>query len=569
MKYNLNYHRKWHIRYIPALFFVAIFSAICLVSMPAVLAVDELGLFELDGNALDGGMVGDDWETLYNGGGSADVFTGITPDPAPLTIFQGGRSKDIHDISEWQWKNGSVQDKADITNAYAAAYNSNGDLIVYFGADRLANNGDTFLGFWFFKNQITTLPNGRFDGVHAEGDTLVLVNFPQATNAVPLIQVVVWDPSCTKADNNNPQPGDCAASNLRLYLGASGAGAICAPGGGPNDQLACAITNTQGGLNDPTTSPWLYQAKNYPNANEFPYDSFFEGGINLTQLLGSADTCFSSFLAETRASSSFTATLSDFVLDEFPVCAISVDKTCADPVLVADNMITYEISGKVYNDGQATVYDVTVTDDPPFDVGSLLFDGQAYPDDIYPSLAGGHFVEYSATITVPLAQNGLTDTVTATAKTSQFGDGGTTLTATYDADCPVLQVNPALEINKMCHSVIELQTSPERLVVRVNFGGDVCNIGDSPVFNVMVEDDKAGIVLSGVTLLAPEDPENPGDTEGACQEYSGHYYPGGDDFNEDPTALIFYDIVTATGDDIFGNPIEPPQTAPANCELCP
>ena len=54
------------------------------------------------------------------GGGSANVFTGINSDPAPQTIFTGGR-KDIQDIPDWGWKDGSVPDKDDITNAYDAA----------------------------------------------------------------------------------------------------------------------------------------------------------------------------------------------------------------------------------------------------------------------------------------------------------------------------------------------------------------------------------------------------------------------------------------------------------------
>jgi hypothetical protein len=309
----------------------------CLLSLTSITtyAVDEIGLFELDANAVEDAVSQppDDWETLCdpvavpggpcqnpNGsGGNAFAFTGIDADPAPLSIFDGGK-KDIQDIPEWSHKDGSVPDKGDITNAYAAAYlvpaaaatatHQEGDLILYFGADRIINVGDTFMGFWFFKDLVSANPDGSFSGVHMPGDTLVLVNFPQANNAVPLIQVVEWDPSCSKADSNSPQIDDCAAKNLRLRFGVSGAGAIC---NSDDPQEACAITN------DVTEdSPWPYVSKD-GFVNEFPFETFFEGGINISEVIG-GDACFASFMAETRSSSSFTASLKDFVISDFPVC---------------------------------------------------------------------------------------------------------------------------------------------------------------------------------------------------------------------------------------------------------
>ena len=208
---------------------------------------------------------------------------------------------------------------------YAAAYTDvTGDQIFYFGADRISNNGDTFLGFWFFKS-LVSIVDGDFDGNHVEGDTLVLVNFPQATNAVPEIAVVEWDTSCNKADSNDPMPGECAAANLRLLLEGSGAGgAVCAAGDGVNP-IACAIANDENGPNDPTPAPWPYTFKDGTEGS-FPFETFFEGGINITELVG-GPACFSSFMAESRSSSSFTAALKDFVLAEFAVCSIEVTKT--------------------------------------------------------------------------------------------------------------------------------------------------------------------------------------------------------------------------------------------------
>ena len=549
---------------IPALLLGIIFALIT----PTAFAVDELGLFELDGNAVEpndaGDLPGDDWETLFNGGGSANVFTGVRADPAPVSIFTGGR-KDIQDIDDWGWKDGAVPDKGDITNAYAAAYDDNGDLIVYFGADRVANAGDTFLGFWFFKSEVTLNPDGSFDGLHQPGDTLVLVNFPQANNAVPLIQVVEWDPTCSKADSNNPQVDDCAAANLRLRAGVSGSGAICSTSVDP--QLACAITNeefTDNASPGPdSTAPWPYTSKDGV-VGEFPFETFFEGGINLTELIG-GDACFSSFMAETRSSSSFTASLKDFVLDAFPVCAISVSKACTNPRLNnAQDMIIYDITGTVTNDGFGTVYDITVTDNPAFDTDSLSFDGDPS------SLAGNAGIDYWATITVPLNQNGTMDTVTASANTAADGSG-TDLTNTADATCPQLQISPELSVTKTCASSVMVMDA--KVVAQVSASGEVCNIGDTLVTDVSVTDDKAGTLLSGVSLIAPADPSDPGATEGACETYSGSYTPSvandvSDQPTTDPAAVVFKDTVTAAGLDIFGQSVTP-QPVMATCPLCP
>ncbi len=535
-------------------------------------AVHDLELFELDGNAVQNGTAPpDDWEELYhngaNDGGSPDVFTGINADPAPETIFDGGK-KDIQDVSQWSWKNGSVPDKDDITNAYAAAYNDKGDLIVYFGADRFDNNGDAFLGFWFFKSLVSRNPNGTFSGTHTTGDTLVLVNFPQATNAVPLIQVVEWDPSCTKAAGPNPTAGQCAAQNLRLITGASGAGAVCSTIATGDD--VCAITNEEGTANAApgadSTAPWPYTAKN-GTTGAFPFESFFEGGINLSQVIP-GDTCFASFMAESRSSSSFTASLKDFVLDSFPVCGIEVDKACANPRLNdAEDMIIYDITGTVTNTGFGTVFDINVTDSPAFDTGSLVFD----PVGGDAELAGGDSVDYAATITVPLDDNGLTDTVTATAALT---DGGTaTLSDTGTATCPNLQISAALSVTKDCSSVVTVTGSPLVVAAEVNVSGDVCNIGDSGLTDVSVVDDKAGTLLSGVSLVAPADPDNPSDTPGACAPYSGSYFPS--EANDatgtgttDPSLVVFKDTVAANGTDILGNPVTE-QPAMAECALCP
>ena len=545
------------------------FAVIMILAIQPVGAVDDLGLFELEGNAVHNGWGspgdGDDWATLYGGPGSADIFTGITADPAPMSIFDGGK-KDIQEVQGvWSWKHGSVPDKNDITNAYAAAYTATanmgdtvaGDTIIYFGADRFANTGDAFLGFWFFKNEIIAEDDGSFSGFHALGDILVLVNFPQGANAEPLIQVISWVPTstCSKADNNNPQPGDCAAKHLFLEAGASGAGAVCNGSGG----LFCAVTNDENGLYDPTDSPWAYIPKAGP-AGSFPYESIFEGGINLSQLFPDSDGCFSSFLAETRSSSSFTASLKDFVLDSFPLCSIEVSKVCSNPVLNVDDTITYDITGTVTNTGPGTVYNIVVVDTPAF--GS----GPVYNGDPL-SLAGNATLDYSGTITVPLSSVGPTDRIDATANT-RLDNTGTVLMAYDEFICPSLQVNPAASVIKNCDSVVSIidLVDPVQpgVVAEVNVGGMVCNTGDSRLDQVTVTDNKAGVLLGPISM-----------EKSTCENYTGSYIPvaaldNGGTQTQDPTAVVFKDTVTVTAVDIFGEDLAAPlPTAMATCPLCP
>ncbi len=180
-----------------------------------LLAVHDIGLFELDGNAVDGAAPGDDWANVFNGtsGASQTLFIGAATEANSsacpiascndISYFTGGGSKDNNDIPQWQYSPGDVSpDKDTITDAFAAVYPTKlcsnaaaticasdsdcpaGGLcqdheILYFGADRFSNGGDSQIGFWFFTSAVGLNPlpasgNGTFSGVHMVGDLLVL-----------------------------------------------------------------------------------------------------------------------------------------------------------------------------------------------------------------------------------------------------------------------------------------------------------------------------------------------------------------------------------------------------------
>lgn len=433
------------------------------------------GLFELEGNTLESGLLpGTDWGELHGGANPANMitFTTVIPDPAPATIYTQGGSKDINDVTQWRHKNGSVPDKDDITNAYAAAFtnpsdvcvngagtvvacgagttvkHAAGDMIVYFGLDRYANSGDAFAGFWFFQQDVGPTTGGVFTGQHtprvgspggsdySPGDVLVLVEYPQASGSHPEIKVYEWDPADLDHDN--------VASNLDLLLTQSQA--ECTGTGG---KLACAISNLTALSNEP---PWAYTPKSGP-ATDLPFESFFEGGINLTRILG-ATPCISSFLAETRASRSETATLKDFVAGNFDACGASVSKSCEAIINEAGDEVNVGFTGSASNTGGLPLFVELQDDQAGSQITAVCIDGNAdnacgdasdsVPSDLNSlpaniasfTLAAGESVIYegSYTVTEFNEQTEFTDQVTLTFYDDP--DGPAIGTSQAQATCP-------------------------------------------------------------------------------------------------------------------------------------
>jgi uncharacterized repeat protein (TIGR01451 family) len=294
-------------------------TVMLLLMVSTASAVHDVGVFELDRNALnDPAVVGDDWSNvLLGGGGSSLVTTGVIfDDQAGDTIFTTGGSKDNGDVSGWQCTAGSVPDKDEITHAYAAIYPGS---LFYFGLDRFARNGDAQVGFWLLQNAVSCpAGGGNFNGTHAVGDLLILSDFTNG-GVVSNIKVFEWVGS--------------GGSDGSLNLVTSGVD--CIPGVANDD--VCATVNTGS-----VPSPWPYTPKAGP-AGSFPMGSFYEGGLDLSQFFPNGIGCFSDFLAETRSSQSLGSQLKDFALGSFNTCAITVDKTGPALSKVGDD-VTYTVT---------------------------------------------------------------------------------------------------------------------------------------------------------------------------------------------------------------------------------
>jgi len=288
------------------------------------------GPFELDGNAISNG--GDDWETLYSGGGSGLLhsYSGVTTDPPQSSYFTGGGSKDTNDVTQWKWtdNSGGVPDKNDLLHSYAASYVDGDDVYLYFGSDRYATDGDAAIGFWFFKDNVQSKPDGTFTGSHQNGDLLILSNYG-STNEIAIYQ---W-------------------LNGALSLIYSNANAKCDP---LLSQTACAISNTGA-----TPSPWPYTNK-AGQSGTFQAGAFLEGGLILTEFFTQSNIpCFSTFFAVSRSSSSTTAQLKDFVANQFKLCGIDLDVNCLGSAINATKTgIIYSYEAVVDNTGFGNLYNV-------------------------------------------------------------------------------------------------------------------------------------------------------------------------------------------------------------------
>lgn len=524
--------------------------------------VKDPDIFELDANAHDEAAVGPDWENVApNGvvtGGLADAFIpdSVTGDDR---IFTGGGSKDVRDVSEWGVAIGEPPDKNDIEHAFAAAFDVEGDLVVYFGLDRFSTDGDSAMGFWFFKNEISVSGTG-FTGVHSIGDILVTSDNVNG-GAVSEINVFEW------IGGKNPLR---LVASTKIGGGTTnGNGVFCT-----TDGYACAVRNSAA---VPVPASWGgFTFKGAGSVTSFPQFSFYEGGINVSQLLGTTDRpCFASFMAMTRTSASETAQLKDFALGAFPLCGISVTKSCAGNGVISEggDSIDYTFTATVTNTGAGNVYGVTLeeTSELPGDFattcsidGTPVDTGDAV--EVFASLAPG--ASDSVSITCNSRSGSLSNSIIARAKTSA---GATTadLDAADESEQCSTDISPGMEVTKSCKTD---ENAPTGVTV-VNGGFQVCV--DVDVTNTSVEKlVNVNVVDAQFTnpVLAENASIDPGDT----LELTGCYTVAPEDVEEDTPGLIeFTNGVQAVAyGDLSGTQVgdadpESPFEATVSCKLCP
>ncbi|PYU04311.1 MAG: hypothetical protein DMG34_10690 [Acidobacteria bacterium] len=539
---------------------------------------DPNGVFQLEGNAVTDGSPfsanTDDWDKALGivAGGHSIANTGVVADLTNTTAdneFTGGSSKDIYDVSKWQWNTSKPQGKDDIAHAYAAAYTlANGHTAIYFGLDRYDGSGDATAGFWFFQDGTVSLNNvksggadGGFNGTHKAGDFLIVSDFSTG-GAVSTIEVFQW------------VGGDGAAGHLTNVTPLISTNATCDITTG--NATLCAITNST-----TQVAPWAFKDKS--GSSSFLKGEFLEGGIDLNAIFGADVPCVTTFMAETRASNSATSTLSDFSPPHsFPLCGIAVTKSCPQGAInAAGTGFTYGYNGTVTNTGIGTVTNVVVTDNLPANATNKNPDP---PTFTFASLAphqcvrwpgGGdcnspatQFAHFDSTTNGPLnSAHAVADTPSGVPVTADSDDDPNTA-GNQPAMCPTVEITPMLTVTKSCGPTC-LVSGGSGDVVKVNFTGQVCNSSTNvPLTNVTVTDVPAGTFVSGSNMIVST---TVGFTIGGslapntCANLAGSYIPTSPlDAN-----LGFEDHLHATATSPLGGTPPSQDSGQKDCPVCP
>jgi hypothetical protein len=509
--------------------------ALALWATTAVAQVAPTSVFQLNGNAASqplnnctyGGQSGQlcDYWNLLNGVGDNSTTGGPVPGSQPggslvrtyisgtasTLSYTGGGSKDPNPLSQWAYSSGPTPNKDTFNAGYAAAYVQNGHLIVVFGADRVSPNGDANIGIWFFQQNVSLNGTGGFTGAHVNGDVFVVSAFTGG-GGTSGVSVYVWNSNCAKAANNNPQPGQCAASNLEL-LASAAANSVC------GSSAYCAITNSS-----TTTATWASYS-----GGTLASPLFFEGGVDITfafQSQGLATPCFASFLEETRSSQSPSAVLKDFLLGQFPICSIGTTKSCTQAAPnTAGTAFNYTVGGVVTNTGVGTLYDVFVTDS----IGAPINSSNAIPvvnNTLNSPNINTHILGAGETGTWSESYSSTSQSVSDTAIATGYADQAHTASISSSgvpATCAT-NASTVLSITKSCKA--SLQATGGAVSAVVSYGGTVCNAGSSQVTGITLRDypnstNQSGAgtdVESGITL-GPGTSQNP-----TCVNYGPFTY---------------------------------------------
>ncbi len=303
-------------------------------------------VFEItDANILQDSAATPDWNTLFGDTPDTTGFlaTSFVADllkdstlPSPpclpgkqgdLSVFTGGSDKNGDPINSWTYQSGNIPpNKDDLSNVYASAAKDGADTLFFFALERTGNNGAGHVDFEFLRNPVGMVetgidsngcPSGNFTGSRATGDILLSLNFTTG-GVVAVEDIRTW--------NNTTKQYEAASLGTGLIgLFQNGADIDCGdwdcpiPGGKTTDTLA-------------------------PN-------TFVEGYLNVSQLLGGSPGCFSTFNAKSRTSPSFSSELKDFALGTFNTCDANITIT---PDGVNEVTDSHQFTAKVQTNATGT-----------------------------------------------------------------------------------------------------------------------------------------------------------------------------------------------------------------------
>jgi hypothetical protein len=317
-----------------------VISAVALLGLPGN-ATHDMGHIELDANVDDATPSSDprDWGSIFDSNGqtigaqlpantidTTGVIQDFTPGGTSDSSYHEQSNKDAQQINEsagsevWGCKSQSnASDKNDLVNAYALTAKGTGahadDALAYFGVERFDNSGTAFMGVWLFQSDVGCDPAaGKFTGKKTTGDILILSNFDNGGNFTCSDPANCDSLIAYKWTENPTSPATGEGTLTEILRGFK-----CSLSAADDD--LCAEVNQSS-----VVVPWPMEDKEKPGppnpdaARTLETSEFFEGGFSLTDLVPGGP-CFSTYMAEARASAETTASLKDFVLGDLDTCA--------------------------------------------------------------------------------------------------------------------------------------------------------------------------------------------------------------------------------------------------------
>ena len=552
----------------------------------------------------------DDWSNIYNqhNGGASSNANAISFEDDPSntgadSAFLGTSSKDTDDLSDWTWKTQKPQAKDDIQHAFAAGYTSNGKTYIYAGMDRIANNGASTAGFWFIQDTSFAMctgdgtdtdglnedctASGTFVGHHTDDDLLIVSDF-SVGGALPTINIFIWNSGLPSTPDvqRSPAPCDPVSDNS----------SIC---GITNNHVVQGTNNKGDPILNPVNTPtggWMFLGKG--GNTTYLTGELLEIGIVLDDIFPNGVPCFSKFMGETRSSNSVTSSLSDLTAPvSFPLCSITVSKTCNSSTIVAKagggEAVRYAFSGNVNNTGSRTIYHPEVKDTVPttgYISGSLTINSTSVtPGNWFEifggSIAGNSSQGYTGTLDSTTVLSGTSDAVKnfmdARASSDPSGTPKNVSSAvTADWGNPnscAPTVAPGLTLAKKCNTC--LVTNNTNLDVDVTEGVKICNTGNVTLSSIVVKDCRGGdwsgndpstATCTGTVIdLSSSAPSSLPPTGSNCAVISTKFTPVDCD-SRAGTNCSFSDAVIASGvAGLGGGTVKAAAPVGTSCTVCP
>ena len=381
--------------------------------IPPVFAIGThpaLFYHELEGNVLDGSAADPpyDWEDIFSaanatavptssalpaGAISSDftrdfVTSGTTYVNGDDSYFATGSKDTLNITPGWQCKKtNNATDKGDYVNGYGYAANVNvggvNHIMFFFGLEKDDDNGTNNIGVWLLQDGtvgcVAGNGNTAFTGNHMNNDLLAVVSY-NSGGTIGTAQGFTWTGGAGGSLSGQPT----FTSN----------DANCTSNGITPTSKFCITTNAAGAINTPWWSP--QKGNKLPTA-DLQKNVFAEGFIDVTNVFGAgSEPCFASALADTRSSTSPTATLYDFLQISAPTCGPMVIKKYYDKNADGDRDTGEQLLPtwrfKVFADGAdpataTPVYDVTTGADGSVTIPSVPFGSY----DVYEVLKSGYY----------------------------------------------------------------------------------------------------------------------------------------------------------------------------------